>query len=160
LNHIITKAFYSLKDTVTPVRVSVIMVGINVVLDLLLVRYMSFGGLALATSIVAVLNFVFLYLFFKKKHSILEGDRTIKPWTEKVLLLNVAFGLLCFLMLGFFQGIHHNLILIGFYLLVVFALSLFYIILSFFLGINEGKAVLSFIVKRIRRKAWGGDVVE
>lgn len=54
---IVVAAFYSLQDTKTPVKVAMAAMAANIVLCLLLMRPLLHGGLALATSISAVLNF-------------------------------------------------------------------------------------------------------
>ncbi|MEN3202212.1 MAG: murein biosynthesis integral membrane protein MurJ [Atribacterota bacterium] len=67
LNHLITRAFYSLHDTRTPVKVSLSAVLLNIGLDLWLVRFLDFSGVALATSFAAFFQFVFLMRFLRRK---------------------------------------------------------------------------------------------
>ncbi len=68
--HIIIRAFYSLKDTTTPMKVGLCMVGLNLVLNLILIWNFSVGGLALATSISAILQLVILLLILKRRLNI------------------------------------------------------------------------------------------
>lgn len=68
LNTLITKVFYSLHDTKTPVICGMIAVVINIVLNLILVRSMAHAGLALATSIAQLVNAVMLYVWFSRKY--------------------------------------------------------------------------------------------
>jgi len=56
----LTRAFYALKDTRTPVLISAIAVGINIALDFALVGPMGIGGLALATSIAGISQMLIL----------------------------------------------------------------------------------------------------
>src|SRR5439155_4544328 len=54
---IANRVFYALHDTATPVRVAVGTVSINILLSLILMRTpLSFGGLALASSIAALIE--------------------------------------------------------------------------------------------------------
>jgi putative peptidoglycan lipid II flippase len=70
LLQVITRAFYSLKDTKTPVKIAVISVFLNITLNLILVQTpLKEAGLALATSITSVVNLVFLIIIFKHKYS-------------------------------------------------------------------------------------------
>ncbi len=62
-----SRAFYSMKDTVTPVIVSLFAVAVNVALDLLLVGPMEVGGLALATGVSGVVNGGLLLIVFGAK---------------------------------------------------------------------------------------------
>jgi len=72
-----SRAFYSMKDTITPVIVSSIAVGVNVGLDLLLIGPMKVGGLALATGVSGLVNGLLLLIAFRKKTGLqgfLPGD--------------------------------------------------------------------------------------
>lgn len=64
---ILVSSFYSLKDTFTPVKVASLSVGINIVLNLILMYPLEIGGIALATSISATVNFLLLYYILKRK---------------------------------------------------------------------------------------------
>ena len=68
--HIVVRAFYSLKDTRTPMKVGVSMVGANLVLNLSLIWFLNVEGLALATSISAILQFIILFVILKRRLSI------------------------------------------------------------------------------------------
>ena len=56
-SHVIIRAFYSIQDTKTPVKVGAGMVGLNLVLNLTLIWFLREGGLALATAISATMSF-------------------------------------------------------------------------------------------------------
>ncbi|MBI5252771.1 MAG: murein biosynthesis integral membrane protein MurJ [Desulfomonile tiedjei] len=64
---VVTQAFFSLKDTRTPLWVSVGAVAVNLVAGLLLMRSMSQGGLALATSLAAAFNLLVLFAILLKR---------------------------------------------------------------------------------------------
>jgi len=53
---IVTRVFYAFHDTRTPVAIAVVAMAANVVLALSLVGTLSYGGLALATSLSSVLE--------------------------------------------------------------------------------------------------------
>ncbi|MTV49908.1 murein biosynthesis integral membrane protein MurJ [Heliobacillus mobilis] len=55
-----TRLFYALQDTRTPVQVGAFCVAIHILLNLILIRFMAHGGLALATSIATALNMIIL----------------------------------------------------------------------------------------------------
>ena len=61
---VLAPAFYALGDARTPMRVSLLSIATNFVLNWSLVRHLGFGhvGLALATSAVALGNFALLYV--------------------------------------------------------------------------------------------------
>ncbi len=66
-NKIIIRAFYSLQDTKTPVRIGLFSLCLNVILNLLLMIPLKHGGLALSTSITAFVSFFLLLGNLKKK---------------------------------------------------------------------------------------------
>ena len=73
-NSVINGLFYGFGDTKTPMRISFANLGINVVLNLLFIRIWSVNGLALATSMSAMLTF-FIRIFSVKKHVVLNQKR-------------------------------------------------------------------------------------
>jgi putative peptidoglycan lipid II flippase len=66
---VLAPAFYALGDTRTPMLVSILSITTNYVLNWTFVRALGFGhlGLALATSAVALGNFVLLYLLLHRR---------------------------------------------------------------------------------------------
>lgn len=65
--HVIVRAFYSLKDTKTPMLIGIYMVGVNLFLNLSLIWFLNVGGLALATSISAILQLIILITILKRR---------------------------------------------------------------------------------------------
>ncbi|WP_427171847.1 murein biosynthesis integral membrane protein MurJ [Fusobacterium nucleatum] len=74
LREVITKIYYSFKDTKTPVINSGIGIILNIVLNIVLPIYMGISGIAFATSIALVLTTILLVYKLKKKY----GDFYIK----------------------------------------------------------------------------------
>ena len=63
----LVNAFYAMNDTRTPVKVAAVSVVLNIVLNLALMWPLRLGGLALATSISAIVNFIVLYILLQKR---------------------------------------------------------------------------------------------
>jgi len=76
VNHLVVRAFYSLHDARTPMKVAVVNIGINLALNLILVQtVLKEAGLALATSICAVIQVAVLTMWFNRRVSHIEwGD--------------------------------------------------------------------------------------
>jgi putative peptidoglycan lipid II flippase len=74
---IITRVYYSLNDTATPVLTGLLTVGVNVLLNLLFLSQtnLSHGGLALAFSISGIINFFALLFFLRKRIGSIDGGR-------------------------------------------------------------------------------------
>jgi putative peptidoglycan lipid II flippase len=64
---VVTQGFFSMKDTRTPVYISVVSVIVNLVAGLLLMGPMAQGGLALATSLAAAFNVVALFVVLVRR---------------------------------------------------------------------------------------------
>ena len=64
----LSRVFYSLQDTKTPMINSFIALGINIVLNFALINFMQHRGLALATSISAIATSLFLPLQIKREN--------------------------------------------------------------------------------------------
>lgn len=67
LRDILTRVFYSLQDTKTPMINSCIAMSINIVLNLILLKKYQHAGLALATSLSAIICVVLLFLNLSRK---------------------------------------------------------------------------------------------
>jgi putative peptidoglycan lipid II flippase len=64
---VIAPVFYSLGDTKTPVKVSVLAVAVNIALNLAFMRPLGFRGLALATSVSAMVNMFVLMSLLRRR---------------------------------------------------------------------------------------------
>ncbi len=92
----VVQAFYSMKDTVTPMKIAILTVGLNIALDVILVRHLGLIGLALATAVSAVAGFTMLCLMLKRR---LGDIRSGEIWgaVAKVLLVSLLMGAVIYL---------------------------------------------------------------
>lgn len=72
--HVIVRAFYAQHDSRTPARVALWMVGINLLLNLVLVQFLEERGLALATAVCAAIQVFWLWNILRQ--SVAEIDRS------------------------------------------------------------------------------------
>lgn len=93
---IFASGYFSRQDMKTPVKVAVIAMFSNIVLNLLLVIPLAHAGLALATSIAAYINAGLLFYYIQKR----EAYR-IQPGWRKFLLQMLAACLAMVAVLGF-----------------------------------------------------------
>lgn len=68
VRELIVRVFYSFKDTVTPVINSGFGIIINIILNLILSRYMGLSGIALATSLSLIITSFTLIITLEKKY--------------------------------------------------------------------------------------------
>lgn len=93
------RAFFARQDTRTPVRVAVLAVLLNVVLNLLLVGPMKHGGLALGTSV--AMNFMALALYWSLRRQVgplggrallVSGAKAVAAALVMALVVRAAYG--------------------------------------------------------------------
>lgn len=82
------RAFYACKDTSIPVKVGVFSIFVNFVLDVVLMQFFGHNGIAFATSLVGLTNFILLAVLFNKKH-LYFNFMTVLPFFLKTLLASV-----------------------------------------------------------------------
>lgn len=92
---ILVSSFYSLKDTITPVKVASFSVVINIILNLILMWPLKIGGLALATSISATVNFMLLYWLLRRRIGYIYEKDIIRTFF-KSLFASVCMGFICY----------------------------------------------------------------
>ena len=94
---LLVSVFYSLQDTMTPVKVAAFALVINVVLSLILMSPLKIGGLALAGSISSIINFSILYLTLRKRIGNLGGMILIDSFI-RILLSSLIMGVVCYVL--------------------------------------------------------------
>ncbi|MFR6550950.1 MAG: murein biosynthesis integral membrane protein MurJ [Paraclostridium sordellii] len=110
LRYILGKVFYSLQETKTPMINGAIAMILNIALNLVLVRFMGYAGLAFATSISSIICIFLLFRSSKKKIGYFGQDKIINSivkalisatvmgiatfFTYKILLLGLGLGFL------------------------------------------------------------------
>lgn len=92
IRDILNKAFYSIKDTKTPMINSFFGIGINIVINIFIVKYMKVSGLTLATSISVIITTILMLLDLNKK---LSGMNLKKVCIDflKILISSIIMGL-------------------------------------------------------------------
>lgn len=95
---VVVSTFYSLQDTVTPVKMASISIIANILLSLLLMGPLSHGGLALATSLASMLNFCLLVWVLRRRLGELNGKTIIESVAKSVICALVMGGALGYLL--------------------------------------------------------------
>ena len=152
LRDILGKVFYALQDTKTPMINGAIAMIMNIVLNIILVKYLQLAGLALATSISAIVCIFLLFGSLKKKMGYFGQDKIIKT-TIKSIISAVIMGVVTY----FAYNMISNLLGIG---LVKEAISLVvsvgigtitYGILVILLKVDEVNIITSMIKNKLNK---------
>ena len=94
--HITSRVFFSLQDTKTPVKVACLTLLINIALNLAFMHPLRLGGLALATSLAAGINFGLLLYLLSKKIGGING-KAILSSLSRIMIISLFMGLICYL---------------------------------------------------------------
>lgn len=88
---VLSPAFYAMDDARTPMLVSLASIGVNYALNALLVGPFGHLGLALSTSMVALVNFLLLALWMRRRLGHMEGGRLART-TLKICAASSAMA--------------------------------------------------------------------
>ena len=154
LRDILGKVFYALQDTKTPMINGAMAMIMNIVLNIILVKYLQLAGLALATSISAIVCIFLLFGSLKKKIGYFGEDKIIKT-TIKSILSAVVMGIVTY----FAYNMVSNLLGVGFIkeavslVVSVGAGAITYAILIVVLKVEEVNIITSMMKKKLNKAA-------
>lgn len=149
---IISRAFYALHDTRTPVMVGVAAMTLNVIFSLLFsawfarLGWMPHGGLALGNSLATFLEMLVLLFLMRRRLKGLEGTAIFNAAAKSALAAG-GMGLVLIIWLGQFGGLPAAVLVAG----GLAAGVLVYSILILLLGVPEVRQGVTFVRARLKR---------
>ncbi|MDD4203202.1 MAG: murein biosynthesis integral membrane protein MurJ [Candidatus Omnitrophica bacterium] len=147
-NRILAFSFYSMNDTLTPVKISAWSLVINIVLNALLMFPLKVGGLALATSIASIFNTICLYVLLKKRIGKIK-EISLYTFFMKIMISSVVMGITGFVFSGIFlAGSIGFLTLFVRLMLILILCIIVYIITALLLGLDELKVLKKWILEK------------
>lgn len=93
LREVLSRAFYSIHDTKTPMINASLSMSLNIILNLILSKRMGITGLALATSISAIFCTVLLLINYRIKFGAF-GLKNLSIAFSKILIASIIMGLI------------------------------------------------------------------
>lgn len=147
LRDVLSRAFYSMQDTKTPMINAVIGMLLNISLNIILSKYMGIGGLALATSIAAIVTTILLLISLRKK----IGEFGMKQIS--ISFLKILFGSL---VMGVFARLSFNYLISklneSLSLLVAIGVgAVIYFIIIYFMKIEDVDVIVGTIKRKLGR---------
>jgi putative peptidoglycan lipid II flippase len=141
--------FYSLHDTMTPVKTAALAVALNVMLNLILMWPLKLGGLALATSISAMVNFFMLFFILRRKIGRLDERRLLRSFF-RIFLASAVTGAACHIMSILFrlEGLRSGLSQALVLCLIIAASIAAYVAACLVFRVTEMKEIFAWISKR------------
>ena len=97
---VLNRAFYSLQEILVPVKVSLFILFLNVLLNLLLISPLKHSGLALATSISMMCNMIILLVLLRRRIRGLEGKMILASFWKVCVVSVVMAGGVYFILEG------------------------------------------------------------
>jgi putative peptidoglycan lipid II flippase len=149
---ILSRAFYALHDTKTPVIVGTLAMGLNALFSFAFaalfkqIGWMPHGGLALANSFATALEAVALFVVMRKRLNGIEGGQIMRGVIPS-LLAALAMSLSIFGWLSFAKDFNVWIIsLIG-----VTLGGIVYFVVLWILRVPELQSIVSAILRRLKR---------
>jgi putative peptidoglycan lipid II flippase len=139
---LIVPAFYSTQDTRTPVRVAMVSMLANILLNLVFLFYffakLKNGGPALASALAGYLNVLILFIVFRLRFGQL-GTRDIAASLAKIAICASAMGVVCWGALRYsqFDSIEHFLPRLLVFIALIGGAALTYLGLAWALRCDE-----------------------
>ncbi|KAB3534733.1 murein biosynthesis integral membrane protein MurJ [Alkaliphilus pronyensis] len=149
LREVLSRAFYSMHDTKTPVKNAALGMILNIILNIILSRYLGIGGLALATSIAAIFTTILLFVSLRKKIGPF-GMKQISISFLKILFASLAMGGLAKLSFNYLTtSLSQNLSL----LIAIGVGAVSYFVIIYFMKIEDVDVIVGAIKKKLGRGA-------
>ncbi|CAN7341835.1 murein biosynthesis integral membrane protein MurJ [Paenibacillus sp. LjRoot56] len=141
LREVISKVFYAMHDTRTPMINAAVSVAIDIGLNLILSRYMGIAGLALSTSISAIFCTMLLFISLSKKIGAF-GLKGLFISFGKIVIASMSMGILSRLVFSFLT----NIINLNISLLISAGVAaIVYLILIYMLKVEDAFNVVNTI---------------
>ena len=150
---ILNRAFYSAKDTKTPMVYSVVGVLINIILSAILYRYMSVPGLTLSSSISSVVITLLLLVEMNKKFKGIAFNSMLKT-LGKISVASIIMGAFVYTIKRIFLiNLVPTFIVNAMILLICLILGMiFYFALTNLFKIKESLYLWNFLKEKILKK--------
>lgn len=156
-NDIMTRIFFSFKDTKTPFYRSLVTVGLNIVGNITLSKILGTGGIALSTSISSTIGF-FMYVHMLRKRNYVKGlsYRGVIKEISKILIASISVVILSYVFKSYIISATGFFNTIGRFIIAFIPITATYILLSFILRLEGFKTLTtytkSFAIKVKNRK--------
>lgn len=147
IREVLSRTFYSLQDTKSPMINAAIGMALNIALNFLLVKYLGLGGLALATSVAAIFTTALMFISLRKKIGPF-GMKQISISFLKILFASLVMGLIAKLSFNYLTNtLSQNLSLI----IAIGIGALTYFTIIYFMKIDDVDVMVSAVKKKLKR---------
>ncbi|KPU27361.1 membrane protein [Caloranaerobacter sp. TR13] len=147
LREVLSRAFYAMQDTKTPMINAAIAMVMNIILNIILSKFLGIGGLAFATSISAIFCTVLLFISLRKK---------IGSFGMKSIIISFIKILCASLVMGVIAKVSYNILLnsINANLSLIISIGIgavIHFIIIYFMKIEEVDTMVSTLKKKLKK---------
>jgi putative peptidoglycan lipid II flippase len=142
---LLASAFYSLKEAKIPVRIASVCMLLNIVLNIVLMRFFKVGGLALATAISSWVNAVCLFYLIRKRIGLIGGRRIFHTFI-KVLIASIVMGAAVYFLSRINCG--YEVLKVG---LTIIIAVVIYFMLAKIMKIDEHRLILNLFKQKVSK---------
>jgi len=156
---VLTPAFYAIDRRKTPMMVSFLAIGMNLLLNWIFTFHYGYGhrGLALSTSIIATINFLILYGLMRRHAQGLESAQMLTA-LAKIAAAGTALALVCwcadFSILAHWGNMNFPLRVGALVGTITLAGGAFFAV-AYFLKIDEVEDVMKLVKRKFSRRGAG-----
>ena len=152
IRDVMSRGFYSLQDSKTPMINGMVAIAFNIVLNLIFIKFLGYRGLALASTISAYIGLTLFYFSLKKKIGDFEQKKVFTVFF-KSLFASAIMGLgarFVFDLIGNRLGIGFvkETLTLG---IAVGVGALIYFIIMYVLKVDELHSIINMVKKRLKR---------
>jgi putative peptidoglycan lipid II flippase len=147
LREVLSRVFYSMQDTKTPMINAAIGMAINIFLNIILSRYLGIGGLALATSIAAIFTSLLMLGSLRRK----IGPFGIKRMTNSFMKILIASVIMSFVANKVFNFANDILNQSFSFFIAVLAAFFSYSLIIYFIKIDDVEIIANALKKKITK---------
>ena len=145
LREVLARPFYAMQDMKTPMTNSSIGMMINIILNIILSYFIGLKGIALATSIAAIISAILMFVSLRKKIGPF-GMKQISVSFVKILFASLVMGLLAKLSFNYLTAsLSQNLSL----LLAIGVGAVSYFVIIYFMKIEDVDVIVGAVKKKI-----------
>ncbi len=149
---LITRSFYALEDTKTPVLVSLGAVIINIFLAIALGERIGIFGVALAYSIASIINMIVLLVILRLRVGYLD-DEKLAGAAIRIGLLSIFMGLTAYLIMRIVAPLVNMRTFVGIFIQTATTIVIsggLYLWLSFLFNFPEVQIIKNYLAKYIK----------
>ncbi len=140
ISKILISSFYAMKTPSVPVKIVSFCIVINLFFNIILMKYLEVGGLALATTISSFIACILLVNRLKKRIEIKIFNTEMKKFLIKIFIINVFMATIIYAIKIYFAKSYFFITFVGILLSVTF-----YIFATRLLKIEETKIIFSWL---------------